>query len=162
MKIHLIWAQDKNGGIGENGDLPWHISEDLKNFKSLTINSTIIMGRKTWDSLLIKPLPKRNNIVLSSTKQDGVMTYNSIDKCLENLKKDQLEKIFIIGGRSIYNLFFNYADYLHISFIHLINKNINEFFPIKINEIQLKFKQISIEKLSDKATYTFWEKINTN
>ena len=65
MDIHLIWAQDENGGIGQNGKLPWHISEDLKNFKSLTLNSTIIMGRKTWDSLPIKPLPNRKNIILS-------------------------------------------------------------------------------------------------
>ena len=56
MKIHLIWAQDSNGGIGINNELPWHISEDLKNFKSLTKNFAIIMGRKTWDSLKIKPL----------------------------------------------------------------------------------------------------------
>ena len=56
MEIHLIWAQDNNGGIGLNGKLPWHISEDLKNFKKITSNSTIIMGRKTWESLPIKPL----------------------------------------------------------------------------------------------------------
>ena len=59
MQIHLIWAQDQNGGIGKNGNLPWHISEDLKNFKKITFGSTIVMGRKTWDSLPIKPLPKR-------------------------------------------------------------------------------------------------------
>ena len=69
MKIHLIWAQDTNGGIGKNGKLPWHISEDLKKFKSLTYNSTVIMGRKTWDSLPIKPLPNRRNFVLSRQKK---------------------------------------------------------------------------------------------
>ena len=79
MKFHLIWAQDQNGGIGENGNLPWHISEDLKNFKFLTLNTTIIMGRKTWDSLPIKPLPKRNNIVLSSAAQNNVTTYHSLE-----------------------------------------------------------------------------------
>ena len=63
MEVHLIWAQDQNGGIGIDGKLPWHISEDLKNFKKITLNSTIIMGRKTWDSLSIKPLPGRTNIV---------------------------------------------------------------------------------------------------
>jgi len=69
MKFHLIWAQDENGAIGKNGDLPWHIPEDLKNFKKLTLNKPIIMGRKTWDSLKFKPLPKRRNIVLSSQKE---------------------------------------------------------------------------------------------
>ena len=51
MEIHLIWAQEHDGGIGKNGQLPWHIPEDLKNFKKITLNSTIVMGRKTWDSL---------------------------------------------------------------------------------------------------------------
>ena len=76
MEIHLIWAQDSNGGIGKDGNLPWHISEDLKNFKNLTIESPIIMGRKTWESLPIKPLPKRRNIVLSHSNQNEVASNN--------------------------------------------------------------------------------------
>jgi dihydrofolate reductase len=158
MEMHLIWAQDKNGGIGINGKLPWHISEDLKNFKTLTLNSTIIMGRKTWDSLPIKPLPKRNNIVLSSTKQAGVTTYDSLDNCLNELKKQGLQKVFIIGGRSIYEMFFHLADYLHISFIHIITDEINEFFPISLDTIQLEFKKKGSEELSEIVTYTYWEK----
>ena len=67
MEIHLIWAQDLNGGIGKDGKLPWHISEDLKNFKKITSNHPVIMGRKTWDSLPIKPLPNRRNIILSNS-----------------------------------------------------------------------------------------------
>ena len=63
MEIHLIWAQDFEGGIGIDGKLPWHISEDLKNFKQLTLDTKIVMGRKTWESLPIKPLPQRKNIV---------------------------------------------------------------------------------------------------
>ena len=72
MKIHLIWAQEKDGGIGINNDLPWHLSEDLKNFKKLTLSKPIIMGRKTWESLPFKPLPKRRNVVLSSQSMNGV------------------------------------------------------------------------------------------
>ena len=161
MEIHLIWAQDQNGGIGENGNLPWHISEDLKKFKSLTLNSTIIMGRKTWDSLPTKPLPKRKNIILSRKKQIGNFTYSSFEECLDKIKKQNLNKVFIIGGRSIYELFFEYANYLHISLVNLSNEKINEFFPISMNEIQLKFKKINENQLSDKVLYTYWEKINT-
>ena len=80
MDIHLIWAQDENGGIGQDGKLPWHISEDLKNFKALTLNSTIIMGRKTWDSLPIKPLPNRKNIILSRTKSCLLYTSDAADE----------------------------------------------------------------------------------
>ena len=158
MEIHLIWAQDINGGIGVNGKLPWHISEDLKNFKKLTLNSTIIMGRKTWDSLPVKPLPKRNNIVLSSTKQKNVITFNTFEDCIDTLKKQKTKKIFIIGGRSIYKLFFNMADYLHISFINIINNETDEFFPFDKIEIDNKFKKKNETILSDIAQYTYWEK----
>ena len=70
MKIQLIWVQDENGGIGKKGKLPWHIPEYLKNFKHITLNNAVVMGRITWDSLPIKPLPRRRNIVLSHSKLD--------------------------------------------------------------------------------------------
>ena len=101
MDIHLICAQDENGGIGQDGKLPWHISEDLKNFKALTVNSTIIMGRKTWDSLPIKPLPNRKNIILSRTKRCNEITYSSFEECMHKIKKQDLDKIFIIGKKPL-------------------------------------------------------------
>ena len=160
MDIHLIWAQDKNGGIGKDGQLPWHISEDLKNFKSLTLNSTIIMGRKTWDSLPIKPLPNRKNIILSETKKSNGIIYSSFEECMNEIKKQNLEKIFVIGGRSIYKLFFDYADYLHITNVQLINKEINEFFPLNMKKIKLSFELKLQKELSNNATYTLWKKLN--
>ena len=159
MDIHLIWAQDRNGGIGQNGKLPWHIAEDLKNFKSLTLNSTIIMGRKTWDSLPVKPLPNRKNIILSKTKSLKKMTYSSFEKCMGEIEKQNLDKIFVIGGRSIYQLFFNYADYLHITNIQLINNKINEFFPLDMNEIKQSFRLKFEKQLSDHAICTLWKKL---
>ena len=159
MEIHLIWAQDKNGGIGKNGKLPWHVSEDLQNFKKITLNTHIVMGRKTWDSLPKKPLPKRNNIVLSSKKQCNVESFSSYEQCLAKLKEESIKKIFIIGGRSIYKMFFNDANFLHITNIHINEKGINEYFPISKDYIEKKFKQISKKELSNKATYTIWEKI---
>ena len=156
MKVHLIWAQDLNGGIGIDGKLPWYIPEDLKNFKKITTQSTVIMGRKTWDSLPLKPLPKRRNIVLSSTFQDNVETYNTYNECISQLK--QTDKVFIIGGRSIYKLFFNCANFLHITQVNFIKKGTNEFFPITHSEINQKFKKKSQTALSGYATYTLWIK----
>ena len=158
MNIHLIWAQDENGGIGKNGKLPWHISEDLQNFKKITSDSTIIMGRKTWDSLPFKPLPNRRNIVLSKTNQKNAETYNSIENCLEVIENDKLNKVFIIGGRSIYKLFFHKAVYLHITHIHIKENGINEFFPINLEIISNQFQKISYKQLNDDATYTCWRK----
>jgi len=158
METHLIWAQDENGGIGSDGKLPWHISEDLKNFKSLTLNSTVIMGRKTWDSLLYKPLPNRRNIVFSKTQKRDVETYKSLNECLVQLERDKVDKIFIIGGRSIYKLFYSVADYLHITDVKLINKDINEFFPIRYKVIKKEFDQINQVVLNQNAIYGLWRK----
>ena len=80
--------------------------------------------------------------------------------CLNELKKQQLQKVFIIGGRSIYKLFFSLADYLHISFIHIIKDGVNEFFPISLDKIQLEFKKRDSKELSEIATYTYWGKNN--
>ena len=160
MEIHLIWAQDSNGGIGKDGKLPWHISEDLKNFKKITNNSTLVMGRKTWDSLPFKPLPNRRNIVLSSTRQNQAETYTTYDSCIKKLTEDNVKKVFIIGGRSIYKLFFNSADYLHMTKINLLELGINEFFPIDIKKIEDNFHLTLENKIALNATYTLWKKIN--
>ena len=85
----MIWAQDTNNAIGRGGALPWHFSEDLKNFKKLTTGHTIIMGRKTWDSLPIKPLSDRRNIVISHTPQTDVESYTSIESCIDSLSNDK-------------------------------------------------------------------------
>ena len=158
MEIHLIWAQDENGGIGKNGKLPWHISSDLKNFKLITINSIVVMGRKTWDSLPIKPLPNRRNIVLSSNKQDNVETYHSIQDCILELEKETINKIFVIGGGTIYKLFYNMADYLHITDIAYKEGDIDEFFPVPYETIKTQFKKIKKTTLSKTAIYSFWGK----
>ena len=158
MEIHLIWAQDFNGGIGKNDKLPWHISEDLKNFKKITLDSTIIMGRKTWMSLPFKPLPKRRNIVLSSSNIPNVEVYHNIEDCIRILKKESISKIFIIGGASIYKAFFTYATHLHITFINISSKNLDIFFPIELNVIKNSFKKKSEKKLSEFAKYSYWIK----
>ncbi len=158
MNIHLIWAQDENGGIGINGKLPWHISEDLKNFKSITNNSIIIMGRKTWDSLPFKPLPNRRNIVFSKNVQCNTETFSNFDDCLNQLNSENIEKVFIIGGRSIYKLFYNKADFLHITNINLVKEGIDEFFPINYNQIKKDFKKMNEKTLSKIAMYSFWMK----
>lgn len=160
MEVHLIWAQDKNGGIGKNGKLPWHISEDLKNFKRITLNSTIIMGRKTWESLPVKPLPNRDNIILSKTLVLDILTFKTYEDCIDNLSKRNISKVFIIGGRSMYKLFFNKADYLHITNIDLLEEGINEFFPISNNDIISRFQEIDSMKLNEVAEYTLWSKNN--
>jgi len=158
MEIHLIWAQDYNGGIGKNGQLPWHIPEDLKNFKKITIGSTIIMGRKTWDSLPFKPLPNRRNIILSKKVIKDIEVYHNIDECIDTLRKESTPKIFVIGGASIYKLFFKYASHLHITYIDIKSNDLDTFFPINDNMIKKTFAHEMTTSLSENAKYTVWIK----
>ena len=158
MKIHLIWAQDQNGGIGKDGKLPWHISEDLKNFKKLTLNSTILMGRHTWESLPIKPLPKRKNIVLTSQQFKDVECFSSVEECVEKLDALGTSNLFVIGGSKVYRNFIHRADELHITFVDKNNEGIDAYFPVTMLKIKEEFEKISELELSDEATYSHWIK----
>ena len=158
MKIHLIWAQDENGGIGKNGQLPWHISEDLKNFKRLTSGSTILMGRNTWESLPVRPLPERRNIVLSSKEVPDVEYYTSVEECIKTLDGDGTEKLFVIGGSIVYSNFIHRADELHITHVDKVSEGIDIYFPVTMLNIQQEFEQIEERTLSDNAIYSHWVK----
>ena len=156
MKIHLIWAQDINGGIGKEGKLPWHISEDLQNFKKLTLNSIIIMGRKTWESLPIRPLSKRRNIVLSRNEVPEIEYYTSIKKCIEKLNDDNIDKLFVIGGSTVYQNFIHRADELHITKVDEMIEGIDTYFPVPMLKIKNEFEKINEIELNNKAIYTHW------
>ena len=100
MNLSIIVAMAKNRVIGRDNDMPWRLSDDLKNFKKNTINKTVIMGRLTYESIG-KPLPGRKNIVLSRNLKDkNVIVKNNLEIILEELKHE--EELFIIGGEDIY------------------------------------------------------------
>jgi len=103
--INIIAAMDEKRGIGKDSKIPWHISEDLKRFKRLTTGHTIMMGRKTYDSLPQKPLPSRINMVITRNpdfKADGVSVNNSFEEALAVAKENEQSEIFIIGGAQIF------------------------------------------------------------
>ena len=117
--ISIIVAVSEDLGIGKDNELLWHISEDLKRFKKLTSGNTVIMGKKTWESLPLRPLPGRKNIVLTDNLQESIensVTAYSIDDALNKTEKN--EEIFIIGGGSIYRQFMPIADRLFITHVH--------------------------------------------
>ena len=118
--INVIAAMTKKRVIGRNGTLPWHMSEDLKLFKRLTTGNIVIMGRKTFDSIG-KPLPNRRNFVISrSIKEDekitGVFYFKTAEDAIEAAQSGE-EKLFIIGGASIYAQMIDKADRLYISMV---------------------------------------------
>ena len=95
--MRFILAVSKDNKIALGGKLPWRIPHDFRWFKMNTYGETIIMGRKTWDSLPFKPLPNRRNIVLSKNTINNVEVYHNIDECINILKKEALSKIFVIA-----------------------------------------------------------------
>lgn len=127
--ISIIVAVSDDWGIGRNNDLLWNIPEDLKRFKRLTTGKTVVMGKKTWESLPKKPLPGRKNVVITDVpgeKIENAITVYSIQDAIE--KSDREEEIFIIGGGSIYRQFMPVADRLYITHVHM-KSPADVFFP---------------------------------
>lgn len=117
--IKLIVAHDKNLVIGKDNKMPWHFSEDLKYFKKTTLRKNVLMGSRTLESIvsyLGTPLPDRHNVLLSSKKSVpyDVELFNNVEDVLNRFKDEEL---FIAGGRSVYEQFLPYADYLYITMI---------------------------------------------
>lgn len=105
-----IVAYDRNRGVGKNNQLPWHLPQDLKHFKETTKNGVLIMGRKTWESLPLKPLPDRKCIVVSSTQTSypGALVFNNPEAALRaGLSHAMIvdKELFVIGGPSLYEYF---------------------------------------------------------
>jgi dihydrofolate reductase len=117
--ISIIVAISEDNGIGYRNRLLWHLPEDLKRFKKLTVGHTVIMGKKTWESLPRKPLTERKNIVITDIPGEiieSAITAYSIEDALSKCEKN--EEIFIIGGGSIYRQFMPVADRLYITHVH--------------------------------------------
>ena len=110
----IIVAMNPDLVIGLDGSIPWHYSADLKRFKKTTLNSTVIMGRHTWESLPIRPLPKRQNIVVASSLDSDVEHYPSIQEAMSNATNSTL---WFIGGARIYKEAVNYCDRMDITIV---------------------------------------------
>jgi dihydrofolate reductase len=150
-KISIIVAMSQNSVIGFKNELPWHISEDLKNFRKITLNHSVIMGRKTYDSIG-KPLKDRCNIVISrdtSLKIDGVEVVDSLKKAIS--KTNKLSEVFIIGGEQIYSIALPIATHMYITKVDGIFDG-DAFFP---DYIQDEWKEISREDLITEKNLRF-------
>lgn len=120
MSISLIYAQSDNGVIGSNNDLPWHQPADLKRFKKITTGHTIIMGRKTFESIG-RPLPNRRSIVLSrdpSFVREGVDVAISFDDALAKARNEP--EVFVIGGAEVFQQALPHARTVYRTTVHAI------------------------------------------
>jgi len=106
----MVWAQAADGVIGADGALPWHLPEDLRLFRALTTGSTVVMGRRTWESLppRFRPLPDRRNVVLSTTLAAGPPGATVVPSVPDALSLG--EDLWVIGGGAVYAAFLPHAD----------------------------------------------------
>ena len=134
--LSLIVAVAENGAIGRNNGLLWHISEDLKYFKSTTTGHPVIMGRKTYESIG-RPLPGRRNIVLTrgdmeipsikNPQTTSMEIVHSLDEVYSLVQGD--EEFFVMGGGMLYNATFPKADMLYLTKIYAVAEDADTFFP---------------------------------
>lgn len=130
MNLSAIVAIDENGAIGKNGDLLCYLPADLKHFKTITMGHTIIMGRRTWESLPKGALPGRKNVVITRNtdfEAPGAEVYHSLEEALQATIQD--DKRFIIGGGMLYNEAFELTDTLFLTRIHASFSDADTFFP---------------------------------
>lgn len=144
--MKLIACVNNNWGIGKNGSLLYHISDDLKRFKNLTYNNIVIMGRKTWEGIPNGYLEGRINIVISKTKQnfpDNVIVVEDINKLKQILKKinSNDDNTWVIGGETIYNLFIHYCNEAYITMVD-DDSDADTFLP---NLYEYDFQEVSNE-----------------
>jgi len=141
MKYNIIVAICNKHGIGMNNKLPWHISSDLKRFSKLTKgngNNAIVMGKNTWNSLPKKPLPKRDNLILSTTLQinetdknnNKIKTFSNLNDLYSFCNNNKYDTVWFIGGEQIYKTVIN-MDIINNIFITEIDKDFtcDTFFP---------------------------------
>ena len=162
MNISIIVAMSKNRVIGKDNVMPWHLSDDLKNFKKITMGKTIIMGRRTYDSIW-KALPGRKNVILSRNLKDkDILVFDNLENALVDVGNE--EEIFIIGVQDIYSQTIIKANKLYLT---TINDDIegDKFFPYFDNSnwdiVDTKYYKKNKDNTHDFKSEILIKKINT-
>ena len=133
MPIYIIAALDENRVIGYQGRLPWHLPDDLKRFRELTTGNVVVMGRKTYESIISflgHPLKDRLNVVLTTDKNynpqfSDVLVYNNLDDVISDFKD---KTVFVSGGASIYRQAIDKADKMYLTFVKGVHEG-DVYFP---------------------------------
>ena len=153
--VSIIVAAAENNAIGRKGDIPWHISEDFKYFKRVTSGHPVVMGYMTWVSLPHKPLPKRENIIISifpmeQPPYDNVRIVSSLEEALEGAQ----EEIFVIGGGYTYAQAMQYADRIYLTRVHKTVDDADTFFP-EIPENEWKCSRVGEMRHDEESDVDF-------
>ena len=169
MKMAMIVAMDEDGNIGASGNLPWRLRNDMIRFKSLTEGdgfNSVIMGRRTWDSLPTdyKPLPDRTNIVMSrdtNWSADGSITALYVGRAIEIAFAEGSDECWVIGGSQIFEMFLERVDEIHVTKVHVGGSG-NVAFPHwdrKRWSEEVIERTLKDEQNEHATTYSVWNKI---
>ncbi|MEE9130243.1 MAG: dihydrofolate reductase [Phycisphaerales bacterium] len=153
MKISVIAAMSENRVIGRDGALPWHLPADLARFKSITTGHTVIMGRKTFESVG-QPLPNRRTIVITRNNDyqcAGVFIAHGLDAALDHAARE--DEIFILGGEAIYRIALPRADRLYLTIVHATIQGDTHFPPFDPD--RWKLVEDERHEADDRHAYAF-------
>ena len=131
MQVSLLAALDRNFAIGKHNALPWHLPDDLKRFKALTLGKPVLMGRKTAQSLG-RALPGRLNLVLTRSGRvpfEGMQAVASVDEAIRIATEQGADELCVIGGGEVYALTLDRADVLHLTEVDTVVDDAHAFFP---------------------------------
>ncbi|MDA3905439.1 MAG: dihydrofolate reductase [Bacteroidales bacterium] len=155
--LSIIVAIAENGAIGKDNDLIWHLSDDLKRFKALTTSHTVIMGRKTFESLPKGALPNRTNVVLTKDKNKrfpNCIIINSIQEIVRQYQSD-IDEHFVIGGSHIYKALLPFANRIYLTRVHH-SFDADVFFPeIKMEDWKIENEEKHSASEKNEYDYSF-------
>ncbi len=153
--MNIIVAVAKNNAIGKNNNLLWHIKEDLVYFKKTTLGATVVMGRKTFESIG-KPLPGRRNVVVSKTMNEieGIEIFRSIDQALGSCSSN--EEVFIVGGGEIYKQSISLVQRIFLTIVDVNIPDADTFFPeLDMSQWREVFREDHIRGISFEHPFSF-------
>lgn len=159
MTLAIIVAHDPDLVIGKEGGLPWHYSEDLNYFREVTMGHPMLMGRGVFEELEERPLPGRENIVLSRTRDyDHVPTFSSVSEALEYLENRGEDLVFIIGGGEVYRQMLPQTDRLYVTEIHQRYEG-DTYFPEYRDDIGTAWREVKRNDGED-LSFVVYERIS--
>lgn len=127
--ITIVAARSREGAIGKANTIPWHAPEDLSFFRRETIGAAVIMGRRTWESLPVKPLRNRDNLVVSRSMEQAELVFPSFEAAVAKAEAIGHRRIYVIGGASIYQAALPIADRLLLTEVAVSVSDADTFFP---------------------------------
>jgi dihydrofolate reductase len=156
VALVLIAALDRNRAIGRDNSLPWHLPDDLKRFKALTLSKPVLMGRKTAESLG-RALPKRRNLVLTRGARvpfDGMEAVASIEEALAFVAEESACELCVIGGGELYALTLPMATHLHLTHVDTVVDGCDAFFP-SVDDAQWRVVAREAHAADDRHAFEF-------